>query len=283
MNNFGVIELAGARTTAAPGWAYVPDVGPAAAVQQPANRKRARNAPGGNLSIGDLSARQEAKARKEIEALDRDGARDASIPLPVKSGRAQVKYTPNVRRIMQSQKTFANHLDDFLALQALAEANPNAQASSSRPGVASGSGSGKRPSQVGKRDAATTSRQQSATAATTPRDADTPMTDAGPTLPPVLPPPYRAPPAAHPGDDDPLLMSRVPEVPSDEELRALLAHPPLTYLEALGRRDGTYPTRTFCEVCGYWGRVRCMKCGTRVCALDCLETHREECVTRYGL
>ncbi|KAL3961759.1 hypothetical protein ACCO45_003282 [Purpureocillium lilacinum] len=258
MNNFGVIELAGAKTTAAPGWAYVPDVGPAAAVQQPANRKRARNAPGGNLSIGDLSARQEAKARKEIEALDRDGARDASIPLPVKSGRAQVKFTPN----------------------ALTEANPSAQAGSARPGATSASGNGKRPSQAGRRDA-TSSRQQSAAA--TPKDADTPMADAGPPLLPVLPPPYRSPPAAHPGDDDPLLMSRVPDVPSDEELRALLAHPPLTYLEALGRRDGTYPTRTFCEVCGYWGRVRCMKCGTRVCALDCLETHREECVTRYGL
>jgi len=181
---------------------------------------------------------------------------------------------------MQSQKTFANHLDDFLELQALTEANPSAQAGSARPGATSASGNGKRPSQAGRRDA-TSSRQQSAAA--TPKDADTPMADAGPPLPPVLPPPYRSPPAAHPGDGDPLLMSRVPDVPSDEELRALLAHPPLTYLEALGRRDGTYPTRTFCEVCGYWGRVRCMKCGTRVCALDCLETHREECVTRYGL
>ena len=29
MNNFGVIEVATARTTNAPGWAYVPDTGPA--------------------------------------------------------------------------------------------------------------------------------------------------------------------------------------------------------------------------------------------------------------
>ena len=89
MNNFGVIELAGAKTTAAPGWAYVPDTranpGPAGA--QPANRKRARTGPGGGLSQGDLSARQEAKIRKEVEALDRDGGKDNSIPLPVKSGR----------------------------------------------------------------------------------------------------------------------------------------------------------------------------------------------------
>lgn len=90
MNNFGVIELASAKTTSAPGWAYVPDVrpnlaavGPSATV--PANRKRARNVPG--LSISDLSARQEAKIRKEVEALDRDAGKDSSIPVPFKAGR----------------------------------------------------------------------------------------------------------------------------------------------------------------------------------------------------
>lgn len=93
-------------------------------------------------------------------------------------------------------------------------------------------------------------------------------------------------PAPHPGDDDPLLVSAVPDPPSDAELRKLLAHPPLSYVEARASWDDgdrTYPTRKFCEVCGYWGRVRCMKCGTRVCALECLETHQEECVTRYGM
>lgn len=85
MNNFGVIELAGAKRTSAPGWAYVPDVRPNAAASAPKG-KRARNAPPG-LSSGDLSARQEAKVRKEVEALDRDWARDPSIPLPVKAGR----------------------------------------------------------------------------------------------------------------------------------------------------------------------------------------------------
>lgn len=87
MNNFGVIELAGARTTAAPGWAYVPDLGagPGSAALQPSNRKRARKTPGGT-NIGDLTARQEAKIRKEVENLDRDGAKDGSIPLPVRAG-----------------------------------------------------------------------------------------------------------------------------------------------------------------------------------------------------
>jgi hypothetical protein len=85
MNNFGVIELASAKTTSAPGWAYVPDttIGSSAALQ-PANRKRARNQP--NLTASDLTARQEAKIRKELEILDKDGGRDASIPIPPKTG-----------------------------------------------------------------------------------------------------------------------------------------------------------------------------------------------------
>lgn len=161
---------------------------------------------------------------------------------------------------MQSQKTFANHLDDYLALQAL-EAHPSSNASK-RPGG-------------GKKDTAVSTPKPSA------QDDDVAMTDAD--LPPVLPLPYKEPPAAYAGDKDALLISRVPEMPSDAELRKLLTHPPLSYLEALGNWGNTYPRRVFCEVCGYWGRVRCLKCGTRVCALDCLETHREECVTRYGI
>lgn len=100
---------------------------------------------------------------------------------------------------------------------------------------------------------------------------------------PSLLEPLPNPPQPHPGDSNPLLRSYVPDVPSDAEIQALLARPPLTYIEARGTYNNDKPQRVFCEVCGYWGRVRCMKCGTRVCALDCLETHREECVTRYGL
>src|SRR5688500_3071165 len=87
MNSFGVIEVASTKTKNAPGWAYVPDVGPsvAAAALQPTNRKRAsRNQTA--LSLSDLSARQDAKSRKDLEALDRDIHKDAAIPIPVKSG-----------------------------------------------------------------------------------------------------------------------------------------------------------------------------------------------------
>lgn len=84
MNNFGVVELASAKTTSAPGWAYVPD-NTISRSTAPTNRKRARNAPG--LTYSDLTARQDSKIRKEVEALDKDGGKDNTIPLPVKSGR----------------------------------------------------------------------------------------------------------------------------------------------------------------------------------------------------
>jgi zinc finger HIT domain-containing protein 1 len=100
-----------------------------------------------------------------------------------------------------------------------------------------------------------------------------------------------APPKPHAGDADPLLVSRIPPFPTDDELRALLTAAPLSYTEAravlgdTGEEDeaARYPARRFCGVCGYWGRVRCTKCGARVCALDCLDVHRQECFTRYGM
>lgn len=173
-----------------------------------------------------------------------------------------------MRKILQSQKTFANYLDDFLALQqsegGAATAASTAQTSSNNKRAATAKNNSK-------------------------PDPDTIMTDAAATPAPpthtLLDAPANPPPAPHPADDNPLLASRVPDLPTDAELRALLARPPLTFLEARATYEEgrAPPPRVFCEVCGYWGKVRCMKCGTRVCALDCLELHREECVTRYGL
>ncbi|KAK4132464.1 hypothetical protein BT67DRAFT_425177 [Trichocladium antarcticum] len=357
MNNFGVIEIAGTTTKSTPGWAYVPDTGPAlAAGLQPANRKRAaRNQPA--LSLSDLSARQETRIRKDLEALDRDNHKDTNIAIPPKSGRsrAQNKHTPNVRKILQSQKTFANHLDDYQAMLALAESNPGAAAAmnaaqakpststaatpksaSPAPTTSSAGGGSKRSAAAAKRAAAQEKLEQErkkATKAAPSRppspspepspappaaadddddnddndDEDIPMPDATPlpptatattTTPPqtypresdILPAYPKPPPRAHPGDADPLLAScGVPPLPSDAELRALMTAAPLSYLEAraawagAGGDQARYPARVFCAVCGYWGRVKCLKCGGRVCALECLEAHREECAGRYGL
>jgi len=95
MNNFGVIEVASGKTTKAPGWAYVPDVGPSPAqAVQPSNRKRAaRNQ--STLSYSDLSARQDAKIRKDLETLDRDTNKDVNIPIPLKMGGGRGSLYPS--------------------------------------------------------------------------------------------------------------------------------------------------------------------------------------------
>ncbi|KAI0447718.1 hypothetical protein F4803DRAFT_545776 [Xylaria telfairii] len=295
MNNFGVIEVASTKTTSAPGWAYVPDRQPhpaASSVPAPTNRKRARAAAGGApLSLADANARQEAKARREIEILDRDNARDAQIAIPAKPGGSGgggisrtggKKYTPNVRKVLQSQKTFANHLDDYVALLSQQEATGTPASGNAPETTTRRPGGGQRQASA---SAPTSSKKP---AAKQDPDDDVEMPNAEPQDEPrsAILSPHPLPPA-RPGDDDPLLTSRLPPFPSDDELRALLAAPPLSYLEARGTwppgNGQQYPTRAFCVVCGYWGRVRCMKCGTRVCALECLETHQEECITRYGL
>lgn len=82
MNNFGVIEVAGPKTSATPGWAYVADAAP---IQQAASTSRKRAAARGQgLSLSDQSAREAAKIRKELEGLDREGSRDVVIPVPTK-------------------------------------------------------------------------------------------------------------------------------------------------------------------------------------------------------
>lgn len=188
---------------------------------------------------------------------------------------AQGKHSGNVRKILQSQKTFANHLDDFLALQ---QSEGSAAAAAAAAATAAAAASAAQ-TLSNKRRPSTNKN------AGTSDGGDVVMTDAAPVVSSLLDIPTNPAPAQQPGDDNPLLASRTPNLPTDAELRTLLAHPPLTYLEARGTYEASSgpPPRVFCEVCGYWGRVRCMKCGTRVCALDCLETHREECVTRYGL
>lgn len=82
MNNFGVIEVAGPKTAATPGWAYVADAAP---IQHASSTGRKRAAARGQgLSLTDQSAREEAKIRKELEGLDRESSRDVVIPVPAK-------------------------------------------------------------------------------------------------------------------------------------------------------------------------------------------------------
>jgi len=77
---------------------------------------------------------------------------------------------------------------------------------------------------------------------------------------------------------------------SEEEIEALLTAPMLLYNSA----KSTLPTenqvtrskrerRIFCEICGYWGRIRCMKCSARICGIECKATHDESrCLKFYA-
>ena len=337
MNNFGVIELAGPKTAATPGWAYVPDAAPLH--HGPSTGRKRAAARGQGLSLSDQSAREEARVRRELEGLVREGSgRDAiavpargrgefsSVSLPfgfnfpsfcvfqgrlgvpfadwIPRGAAQGKHTPNVRKILQSNKTFANHLDDFEALQGSEGGTPANASTPREPPAKQGAAAA---TAAARRKAS--SRASSTTGRSTPRPLarEASAVEGPPVLAPLEKedvkmedadadagdgaegsaakgPEVRLPEGA--GDVEALLRSRVPDMPSDAELRALLAGPPLSYSQArgaLGEEDVRYPVRVFCSICGYWGKVRCVKCGTRVCALECMESHREECVTRYGL
>lgn len=342
MNNFGVIEVASTKTTNAPGWAYVPDTGTSSGPSQSVsavhlhvnrNKRAARQA--NAVATGssaqhhnDISARHNSKLQKEIEQLQRDSLTAVQIPIPSggrdKDGKIR-GHTPNVRKILASQKTFANHLDDFEAWRRTGEGaaaavggstnhSSSAAGTPAPPAVAAGTGrraaSGAAAAALKKGGAAASSSSAASRSrpgghkkkAPTPApvaDADVTMTDApaaaedaqdasapAETESKILRPFANSAAAQHSEDSNPLLESWLPPLPTDQELRDLIRAPPLNFNQARGTWDDDdtrYPTRSFCEVCGYWGRVRCMKCGTRVCALDCLDVHREDCITRYGM
>jgi zinc finger HIT domain-containing protein 1 len=85
-------------------------------------------------------------------------------------------------------------------------------------------------------------------------------------------------------DNDPLTRSNLPPLPTAQELQALLAAPPLSYSASRAAPStSTAPPRRFCEMCGYWGRAKCMKCGARVCGIECRDAHEEtRCLKFYA-
>lgn len=187
--------------------------------------------------------------------------------------------TPAVKKILASQKTFANHLSDA---EALAAAAPSI-ISSRNPSIAVAA----TPTPEAKRSHRR--KDLNAPAGTPLRKGSAAQVVEKPdTLLPIPPlntaePEWAMPHRRTPADEDPLLMSKIPPMPSQEEIDALLRAPPLTYWEASATlNEGAPPPRKFCALCGYWGRVRCKGCGMRVCALECLRSHEEECYKRYG-
>lgn len=110
----------------APGWAYVPDTSfrssSQANTKAGGGRKRGIREPAGRTT--NLTSRQNQAIIRHLAELDRENHREnVHIPVPARAAAAAAqkvdhgrptksKMTSNVRRILQSQKTFKNHLDD---------------------------------------------------------------------------------------------------------------------------------------------------------------------------
>ncbi|KAH8144622.1 uncharacterized protein LAJ45_11390 [Morchella importuna] len=111
--------LPSSSTTSGPNWTYS-NLPPALAHRNTlpvATRVRATR----NNNFENSAARQRQINTRILE-LENDNYRDVNIPIPVKgkggrsSNRTKASSTQNVRRILASQKTFANHLADEEAL-----------------------------------------------------------------------------------------------------------------------------------------------------------------------
>ena len=255
--------LPNSASTPSPGYALVPDTRglPQTITQPVAGRKRAARSTG--FGGGDTTVRQQNAVLKHLAELDKDSHRDVQIPIPSKQkddaarGRlilrqpwtpiayvniaSTKKMTPNVRRILMSQKTFANHLADEEAVLAQQAQNTAASATAAP----------RRSSTVPKEKILVSVDGSSTNDAT-----------------------------AH----EPLLKSYVPEAPSQEVMEALVNAPPLSYNAARTTlSEPAKPQRHFCEICGFWGTIKCMKCGARVCGLDCKGAHDDgRCLKFYA-
>ncbi|KKK22468.1 hypothetical protein AOCH_006100 [Aspergillus ochraceoroseus] len=288
--------IANTSTHVTPGWTYVADRGfdPAkAAIAPNLGRKRGIRGP----ARTDVSSRRTNAIVRHLAELDRENHKDVSIPIPVKpqkdAGKAtRGKVTSNVRRILQSQKTFRNYLDDEEAALAQAAAAPTP---AQRPSISKVT----KPSSL--------RRSSTPATATTPglepsRSKKEPLSrkiSAGRAGSSAAPPTKAE---KQDGKDDekqeqeqeqeqeqsetqlikskhdtdPLLRSYIPSAPSERIMQALLAEPPLTYNASRAGPPGTgRAPRHFCCMCGYWGKIRCKNCHQRTCGLDCYKIHED--------
>ncbi|KAF2835855.1 hypothetical protein M501DRAFT_301380 [Patellaria atrata CBS 101060] len=260
-------ELPNTGATAAPGWAYVADTGydpSKVAINPSGTRNRAaRNGPA--VSGSELSARQQKVIDQRLAELHKDGPKVAII-LP-ESKRAKSKPTPNVKKILLSNKTFQNHVEDEEALLVLNRSQPVPRAPA--------------PGKIPKTPASKAKRASIGGA--TP-STPLPATPTGSMPPPPLPATIIIPQPFTRSAESPL-QTLVPDLPPPAEIEVLLSAPPLAYTAAQAgppaEKGARRPQRHFCEICGYWGRVKCLKCAARTCGLECSRTHEESRCNKF--
>ena len=287
---------------AQPGWAYVPDttLNPIAAIQ-PGQRKRGRT---GQPSAATTSAKQQKAIDQRLRDLEKENYKDVHIPIPKREGSAKAgkKMTSNVRRILGYNRTFAHYLDDMESALANGErvhyALPSIHPTHTNdlPQSTSRKDSKRksmpppptpRPSSASKAKSKTTvKKEQDTNTDTEMRDPpSSPTTTRTPSSPHTKSPsihqpqPLDEPPSYPPAwDTDPLLTSTsLPLNPTARVMALLIAEPPLSYTAARAKplaSEKEVPVRHFCVMCGYWGKVKCRKCGERCCGLlECWRGH----------
>ena len=178
--------------------------------------------------------------------------------------------TPGVKRILNSQKTFSNHLADEEAALAHQATEPTTGA------AAHAKPAGKVAQTKTRAKRASDSRVESSA---DPMDVDS---QPGPAVKVSGSPNEDV--TTQPGEPHPLLKVDVPPLPTQAEIDELLSAPPLSYNHAAAAPTASSaPSRQFCSICGFWGRARCMKCGVRICGLECKNAHEETNCSRFWL
>lgn len=266
-------ELPTTNTKQAPGFAWVAvakDADPAKAALEVTSKKRARNAGlGQNEAQREaLSARQQRDIERRVRDLNTDGSKDVLVPIPRKEGAGSSLVKPgkttSTKRILASGKEFKHYLDDEEAelartgkidgLERDADAqNAPAQRASKTP--------------IARR---LQQERSSISGSPAPSPGLAQTTSSLPFEPGGLP-----------GEEE----DGVAPLPTEEEMQALLDAPPLTYNAArvAAPPASAPPPRTFCEICGFWGRVKCLKCGARTCSVDCESVHvADRCLKFYA-
>ncbi|KAJ9365444.1 putative HIT finger domain protein [Paecilomyces variotii] len=282
-----LVEVLTTSTSLQPGWTYVPDNGfdPSKAAIKPGLGRKRTVRDGGRT---DLTSRENTAIVRHLAELDRENHRDVQIPIPTRQpkdaparGSSRAKTTSNVRRILQSQKTFRNYLDD--------EEAALAQAAQHQSTAAGHRGSIAKITKPAARRSATPAAAAAAAASKPEKGRQQKQPSVVPSTTPAPAPSESTDPATASQkqdaktqlikseyDNDPLLRSYVPSVPSERIMQALLAEPPLMYnASRAGPPLSQKPPRHFCAICGYWGKIRCRSCHVRTCGLDCYKVHEE--------
>ena len=300
-------ELHTSTKAAAPGWSYVVDTGydPSKAAINPTNRKRLRTAAAETTSAGDLTLRQQTAIQRHLDELDKDNHKDVQIPIPKSKldGSKSRKETTNVRRVLTSGKAFAYYIAEeeaLLAQKGGADPTTTTTAAATAAAATGGMTETNKPKPAQRASKTPIARRKNiimpTAAAPGPSSTESspaPSSSSAAMAPPLIPATRGKtatgllPQQQTPVPCSDLLLDPVPAATiSEAEIEALLSAPPLTYNAARSAPPppgSAPPKRVFCEICGFWGRVRCMKCGARVCGLECRTAHDESrCLKFYA-